>query len=117
MAVEDFGDVKLEGGMEVDSKKGLQSAEFTNFALSPGDAAQISLTPIKDGYQVRIRGDQLDLKPMLKRFFSLDQGSGGPQATAFTQTIAVDAQLKRALGMYKTTAYYVAIDMARKGTD
>ena len=87
-----FGDVKLKGGLEFDSKKGLQSAEFSNFALSPGDAAQISLTPINGGYQVRIRGDQLDLKPLLKRFFSLDQGSGGPQATSFTQTIAVDAR-------------------------
>ena len=113
----EFGDVSLKGGLEVDSKKGLQSAEFTNFALSPGDAAQISLTPINGGYQVRIRGDQLDLKPLLKRFFSLDQGSGGPQATTFTQTIAVDAELKRALGFYKTTAYNVALDLALKGSD
>ncbi|MEO8757159.1 MAG: hypothetical protein ABI398_05325 [Devosia sp.] len=112
-----FGDVKLKGSLEVDAKKGLQSAEFSNFTLSPGDAAQISLTPLSGGYQVRIRGDQLDLKPMLKRFFSLDQGSGGPQATSFTQTIAVDAELKRALGFYKTTAYNVALDLALKGSD
>lgn len=112
-----FGDVKLQGGMEIDAKKGLQSAEFTNFALSPGDAAQISLTPINGGYQVRIRGDQLDLKPLLKRSFSLDQGAGGPQATTFTQTIAIDAELKRALGFYKTTAYNVALDLALKGSD
>ena len=113
----EFGDVKLKGGLEVDAKKGLQSAEFSSFALSPGDAAQISLTPLTGGYQVRIRGDQLDLKPMLKKFFSLDQGSGGPQATSFTQTIAVDAELKRALGYYKTTAYNVALDLALKGSD
>jgi hypothetical protein len=112
-----FGDVKLKGSLEIDAKKGLQSAEFSNFALSPGDAAQISLTPLSGGYQVRIRGDQLDLKPLLKRFFSLDQGSGGPQATSFTQTIAVDAELKRALGFYKTTAYNVALDLALKGSD
>ena len=112
-----FGDVKLKGSLEVDAKKGLQSAEFSNFALSPGDAAQISLTPLAGGYQVRIRGDQLDLRPLLKRFFSLDQGSGGPQATSFTQTIAVDAELKRALGYYKTTAYNVALDLALKGSD
>jgi len=112
-----FGDVKLKGSLEFDQKKGLRSAEFSNFALSPGDAAQISLTPINGGYQVRVRGDQLDLKPLLKRFFSLDQGSGGPQATSFTQTIAVDAELKRALGFYKTTAYNLALDLALKGSD
>ena len=112
-----FGDVRLKGGLEMDAKKGLQSAEFTNFALSPGDAAQISLTPINGGFQVRVRGDQLDLKPLLKRFFSLDQGSAGPQATSYTQTIAVDAQLKRALGFYKSTAYNVDLDMALKGSD
>ncbi|HEX4297827.1 MAG TPA: hypothetical protein VHZ56_07375, partial [Devosia sp.] len=100
-----------------DSKKGLQSAELTNFALSPGDAAQVSVTPLSGGYQVRIHGDQLDLKPMLKKFFSLDQGSGGPQATSFTQTIALDVDLKRALGFYKTTAYNVALDLALKGSD
>ena len=112
-----FGDVKLKGGLEFDSKKGLQSAEISSFALSPGDAAQISLTPINGGYQVRIRGDQLDLKPMLKRFFNLNNGSGGPAATTFTQTLAVDAQLKRALGFYKTTAYNVNLDLALKGSD
>ncbi|MBI4920144.1 MAG: hypothetical protein HY834_00205 [Devosia nanyangense] len=112
-----FGDVRLKGSLEYDAKKGLQSAEFTSFALSPGDAAQLSMTPIKDGYQLRIRGDQLDLKPMLKRFFSLDQGAGGPAATTFTQTIAVDAELKRALGFYKTNAYNVSLDLALKGSD
>jgi hypothetical protein len=112
-----FGTVKLKGSIEYDANKGLQSAEFSNFALSAGDAAQLSLTPIKDGYQVRIRGDQFDMTPMLKRFFSLDQGSGGPQATSFDQTIALDVQLSRALGFYKTTAYNVALDLAVRGTD
>jgi hypothetical protein len=112
-----FGSVKLKGSLEYDAKKGLQSAEFSNFALSGGDAAQLALRPIKDGYEVRIRGDQLDLTPMLKRFFSLDQGSGGPQATSFTQTLAVDVELKRALGFYRTTAYNLALDLAVKGTE
>jgi hypothetical protein len=113
-----FGDVKLKGSLGFDAKKGLQSAEFSNFALSPGDEAQLSLTPIRDGFAVRLRGDQLDLKPMLKRFFSLGEGStGGPQATAFTQTIAVDAELKRALGFFKTTAFNVDLDLALRGSD
>ncbi len=113
-----FADVKLEGSLGFDVKKGLQSAEFTNFALSPGDEAQISLTPIRNGYQVRLRGDQLDLKPMLQRFFSLSGDStGGPQATAIDQTIAVDLELKRALGFYKTTAYNVNLDLVLRGAD
>ncbi|MHB1102906.1 MAG: hypothetical protein ACYC0C_09065 [Devosia sp.] len=113
-----FGEVKLAGSLEFDSKKGLQSAEFSSFALSEGDEAQLSLTPIRDGYQVRLRGDQLDLKPMLKRFFSLGEGStGGPQATSFNQTIAVDAELKRALGYYKTSAFNVDLELVLRGAD
>lgn len=113
-----FGNVKLEGSLDFDLKDGLQSAEFTSFALSPGDQAQISLTPIRNGYQVRLRGDQLDLKPMLQRFFSLSGDStGGPQATAVNQTIAVDLELKRALGFYKTTAFNVNLDLVLRGAD
>jgi hypothetical protein len=112
-----FGDVTLKGGLQVDAKKGLQSAQFTSFSLNPGDSAQLSLTPINDGYEVRLRGQQLDLKPMLGRFFSLEQGTGGPQATAVNQTIVVDAQLDRALGFYRTTAYNVDLDLSLRGTD
>jgi hypothetical protein len=54
---------------------------------------------------------------LLKRFFSLDQGSAGPQATSVTQTIAIDAELKRALGFYKTTAQNLSLDLALKGSD
>jgi hypothetical protein len=112
-----FGDVKLQGGLEYDSKKGLQSAEFSSFALSPGDKAQLSLTPLQNGYALRLRGDQLDLKPMLQRFFGLGEGSGGPQATQFSQTLALDVDLKRALGFYKTAAYNLQMQLTLKGTD
>jgi hypothetical protein len=116
-----FGDVKLKGGLTIDSKAGLQSAAFTSFALSPGDSAQIAMTPIRNGYQVQIRGDQLDLKPMLQRFFSLEPGAeatGGPQAASLGDTtIALDVELKRALGFYKTTAFNVDLELALRGTD
>lgn len=113
-----FEHVKLAGSLEFDSKAGLQSAQFSSFALSEGDEAQLSVTPIRDGFQVRLRGDQLDLKPMLKRFFSLGEGStGGPQATSFKQTIAVDAELKRALGYYKTSAFNVDLELVLRGAD
>jgi hypothetical protein len=112
-----FGSVKLKGSLQIDAKKGLQSAEFSNFALNEGDAAQLSMTPIKDGYNVRIRGSQLDLKPILTRAFDLSSGAGGVQATSFTQTIALDVELDRALGMYKTNAFNVNLDLALRGSD
>jgi hypothetical protein len=112
-----FGSVKLKGSLQIDAKKGLQSAEFSNFALNEGDAAQLSMTPIKDGYNIRIRGSQLDLKPILKRAFDLNSGAGGVQAESFTQTLALDVELDRALGMYKTNAFNVNLDLALKGSD
>jgi hypothetical protein len=116
--VVDFGDVHLKGGLDIDAKKGLQSAEFTTLQLSPGDSAQLALTPIRDGYQLRLRGDQLDLKPMLTRFFSLSGDStGGPQATSINQTIALDVDLKRAVGFYKTTAFNLNLEMTLHGAD
>ena len=115
-----FGDVKLQGSIGFDTKANeLRSAEFTSFALSPDDSAQLSVTPVSGGYQVRVRGEQLDLKPMLKRFFSLEEGStGGPQAASFGDTtLAIDLELKRALGFYRTTAFNVDLDLALRGTD
>ena len=115
-----FGDVRLEGSLDFDTKDNqLKSAEFSSFAMSPGDVAQLSLTPIRGGYELRVRGQQLDLKPMLQRFFSLGEGStGGPQATAFSDTtIVLDIELARALGFFKTTAFNLDIDLALRGAD
>ncbi len=112
-----FGNVKLEGSVDYDDKKGLQSATFTSFALSDGDAAQLSLAPIRDGFALRLTGDQLDLKPMLQRFFGLGGGTGGPQSTLVSQTLSLDLNLKRALGFYQTTAYNMQMQLQLKGTD
>lgn len=113
-----FGDVSLEGSVGFDIKTGLQSAAFTSVALSPGDQAQLSLSPIRNGYEVRLSGDQLDLKPMLQRFFSLSgESTGGPQSSLTDQTIALDVDLKRAVGFYRTTAYNVNLDLVLRGSD
>ncbi|MDB5473858.1 MAG: hypothetical protein JWP99_1161, partial [Devosia sp.] len=113
-----FGDVVLKGDLKYDSDAGLQSAEFSQLQLSPGDVAQLSMAPIEGGYAVKVRGDQLDLKPMLKRFFGLGEGStGGVSATQVKQTIVLDVQLKQALGFYKTTAFNLDLDMSLRGSD
>ena len=114
-----FGDVNLAGKLVFDGeKKQLASAQFDTFALSAGDNAQVTLTPMAGGYSVAIRGEQLDLKPMLQRFFGLGEGSLGSVATtSFDQTIALDVKLKRAVGFYLTTAYNLDLDLLLRGSD
>lgn len=113
-----FGTVSLQGSITADLKKGLKEAQFTRFALSEGDSAQLNLKPIDGGYQLTLRGDQLDLKPMLQRFFSLSGDStGGPTANAVNTSIVADIELKRALGFYKTTAFNLNLDLSLKGAD
>lgn len=114
----DFGDVHLDGSLVFDSEKGLESAEFSNFALNPGDKAQVAITPLRDGYSVRVRGDQMDLKPMLKRFLGLgpDSGLARPQRST-DLALSLDIQLKRALGFYRTTAFNFNLKVAVQGSD
>lgn len=111
-----FGSVHLQGGVKYHATEGLQSANFEQFALSAGDNAQLALAPRDGGYSVQIRGAQLDLRPMLKQFFGLGEGTGGVQST-FNQTIALDARLDRALGYYATTAFNMNLDLLLRGSD
>ena len=76
-----------------------------------------SPAPIRDGFALRLSGDQLDLKPMLQRFFGLGGGTGGPQSTLVSQTLSLDLKLKRALGFYQTIAYNMQMQLQLKGTD
>jgi hypothetical protein len=112
-----FGDVELAGGLVYHAETGLRAAEFTQVKLSPGDNAQASLAPISGGYAVNLRGSQLDLKPVLRRFFSLGEGSGGVSTEQFDQTLDLTVRLDRAVGFYGTTAYNVEMDMLLAGSD
>lgn len=113
-----FGTVQLRGGLVFDQTEGLQSAEFSQFAISEGDSARLELTPSSNGYALVLRGEQLDLKPLLRRFFSLDSGgTGGPQATAVDQSISLDAELDRALGFYSVTAFNLDTEIELDGSD
>jgi hypothetical protein len=112
-----FGTVRAQGDITFDAEKGLQSAKFAQFGLSDGDSAQLNVAPIDGGYAVEVRGAQLDLKPMLRQFFGLGEGSGGVQATQITQTLSLDVQLDRALGYYATTAFNLDLDLLLRGTD
>lgn len=111
-----FGPVQLRGGVKFHGTEGLQSAIFEQFALSPGDNAQLAVAPRDGGYSVQIRGGQFDLRPMLKQFFGLGEGTGGVQST-FNQTIALDARLDRAIGYYATTAFNMNLDLLLRGSD
>jgi hypothetical protein len=112
-----FGSVRAEGDLSFDSEKGLQTAKFTQFALSEGDSAQLEVSPIDNGYAVQVRGAQFDLKPMLRQFFGLGEGSGGVQATQIQQTLSLDIKLDRAVGYYATTAFNLDLNMLLRGSD
>ncbi len=112
-----FGSVDIKGDMEV-TADGLESAEFSTFKLSPGDNASLTVTSTETGVDLRLRGQQLDLKPMLRRFYALDQTStGGPQSTQFDEALNLDIQLERAVGFYRTIAYNLDLNMNLAGED
>jgi hypothetical protein len=112
-----FDNVRLAGKLELDAQQALKSAEFGIFQLNKGDSASVRLTPLEDGFAVRVRGEQLDLKPILGRFFSLEQGSGGVEATQVSAPISMDIELDRAIGYYAVTAFNLDVDMLLRGTD
>ncbi len=113
-----FGTVRLAGEMVYHQENGLVSADFPRFAIREGDDAQVRLVPTQGGYAVRLRGRQLDLKPLMRRFFSLESGgTGGPQATGIDETIELDVSIERALGFYSTTAFNLNVDMRIRGDD
>ncbi|WP_160297810.1 AsmA-like C-terminal domain-containing protein [Devosia chinhatensis] len=111
-----FGDVRLEGKLDFHATDGLVAADFGTVAISAGDNASVTLAPMEGGYSVRVRGRQLDLKPVLGRFFSLDQGSGGLQNTQLNAAIALDVELDRAVGFYATTAFNLDLNLLLRGT-
>src|SRR5690606_4526388 len=67
-----FADVRLQGDLAFSMAGELETAEFSTFQISPGDSASLSMTPRDDGFALAVRGQQLDLKPVLKRFFNLE---------------------------------------------
>ncbi|MCB9993916.1 MAG: AsmA-like C-terminal domain-containing protein [Hyphomicrobiaceae bacterium] len=113
-----FGNVLLKGGIKFDQKAGLQSADFTTFRLSKDDDAQVSIAPNDGGYALTIRGDQLDLKPLMQRFFSLNGGgSGSPTVESVDQPVTLDVKIDKALGFYATTAFNLNAQLSLRGTD
>jgi hypothetical protein len=112
-----FGDVRLNGTIVVGPDQALESAEFSTFRLSAGDNARVAMAPISGGFNVTMRGAQLDLKPMLGRFFDLGQGSGGIETTQLDQAIVLDIELDRVVGFYGTTAFNVDLDLSLDGSD
>lgn len=112
-----FAEVDIQGSLSA-TAAGLSSAEFSQFKLSEGDSAQLSVVTSDNNTALRLRGEQFDLKPMLRRSFALDQVStGGPQSTQFDGALELDIELDRAIGFYRTIAYGLDLDMALVGED
>src|SRR5690606_15279197 len=88
------------------------------FRISPGDDARAMLAPRADGYALTVRGTQLDIKPMLSRFFDLEGSAPGEASEELEdQIFTVDVELDRALGHYGTTAYNVDLALTVRGDE
>ncbi|MFT6659380.1 AsmA-like C-terminal domain-containing protein [Maritalea sp.] len=113
-----FGNVRVAGSLRYDLKDGLISANIIDLVLNKGDRTSVSMVPIKGGFAVEVIGEQLDLKPMLKRFLGLGEtASGKATSNAQDQIIDIVVKLDRALGFYKTTAFGVNAHLRFKGAD
>ncbi|AEQ51556.1 hypothetical protein SAMN05428936_102176 [Pelagibacterium halotolerans] len=111
-----FGTVRLEGELGLGADGTLVSADFSTFQISADDNAQVSMTPVEGGYALAISGAQLDLKPVLKRFFNLegDQAAGASESLE-DQVFDVSVNLDRALGYFGTVAFNVDLDLSVMG--
>lgn len=111
-----FGTVELRGDIAFSPQGQLLSANFPTFRVSPGDSARVSMTPIDGGYAFRIDGQQLDIKPVLKRFFNLEgDAAAGASDDLQDQLFAVSVKLDRALGYYGEAAFNVDLDLSLRG--
>jgi hypothetical protein len=113
-----FAKVRAAGSLQYHLDDGLLSADIVDLVMNEGDKASVSMKPINGGFAVKVVGEQLDLKPMLKRFLGLGEGST-TQATsnAKNQIIDIEVKLDRALGFYKTTAYAMNAHLIFRGAD
>ncbi|HWJ86796.1 MAG TPA: hypothetical protein VNS12_01835 [Pelagibacterium sp.] len=111
-----FGTVRLQGDMLFGTSGDLRSASFSNFQISPGDSARVSMSPIDGGYAFAVQGEQLDIKPVLKRFFNLEGDTTAAASTDLQdQIFNVRVNLDRALGYYGTAAFNVDLDISVQG--
>ena len=111
-----FGTVRLEGELGLGADGTLVSADFSTFQISADDNAQVSMTPVEGGYALAISGEQLDLKPVLKRFFNLEgDDAAGASEDLQDQMFDVSVNLDRALGYFGTVAFNVDLDLSVMG--
>ncbi|WP_404403814.1 AsmA-like C-terminal region-containing protein [Pelagibacterium halotolerans] len=111
-----FGEVRLAGSFAVTSEGKLEEARFSTFQISPGDRAQAVITADGGGYAVSVSGAQLDLRPMLRRFISLDtQNAAGASENLGDERFSVNLALDRAIGYYGAVALGVELDLQVRG--
>ncbi|WP_127143460.1 hypothetical protein [Pelagibacterium montanilacus] len=113
-----FGSVRLQGGLAFGYDGTLELAEFSSFQLAPGDSASVAMRPITGGFALSVTGEQLDIKPVLKRFFNLEgDQSVGASAELEDQVFDISVELDRALGYFGTVALNVDLDLSVRGDE
>jgi hypothetical protein len=112
LAVDGSG-AALRGIIEIDANNELQSANFTNFALSEGDKGTLKADRGQDGMiRVVMRSDIFDVRGFIKSSMS---GSTPDQKQKAQRDLDVDVKISRALGGYGEALRTVEFKMTRRG--
>lgn len=111
-----FGTTKIAGSFALDKERKFVNANFPIFVLRQDDNAALSVRRVAGGYKIAINGDQLDLRPILKRFFGLSEGSSLSSRTDLQgDALSIDVNLVRGLGFYSTTGFNTDLTIAVRG--
>lgn len=111
-----FGNVLVEGQLSFDEKSRLIEADFPTFKLNRDDATELKVRRVADGFEIRLKGEQMNLQSILTRFFGIEEES---RLEAQTDIEGVNltfiADIGRAIGFFKTTAFNVRLDIKVRG--
>lgn len=103
---------EMRGAAELD-KSGLASADLSNVRLVRGDKFAAKITRTKNGYAVRLKGDALDARAILKRVTgSFESAAKSVGSTA----ISVTANIANVTGFNGENMNNVAMNYAGKGS-
>lgn len=91
--------VSVAGSLSLDVKTGLQQADFSRFALRPGDSLRVRITRDNTGgYALAITGDSFDGRGLIQQFKKTNGTGAAKAATGDRTRLAITARIGQLTG-------------------